>query len=654
MDDLLLWLIAIPMVFLISYIIKWSVNIKNAAGLSILLFILSMMLAMFAGAAIYFTYRSLAALEEAAILNLLVMTGGLVGVFGVFLLGGSMRNSVSHLPIFREVTIALVFLNELFMGWTFYLLSGGSSTSAIVSVINSYWFTIPMGAEMLLTLSFLRDRVGSRVSPILLADGALMLSVPTALQAWGLGSAGVYAGSAFMTLLFIYLYDMLYKTRRIHRTLLAYIMALLAVYSLMMVAIYLWALYSTTTVMAISIVAEMLLFFQAIYFPLEQGTKTDWLSGKWRAFALLTGVFIAEFFMGAGLDVVYYGRVFITSIPFALSGGGFPVQVGKVMYDAVVYISSITLSTWFLVMMGVEMGALVLFRIRSVHSMETKIRLSLVIVAYAIYTVLFPYFILPPSRLPYVPFVGWNMGIGTAGAMAPAFLLAILLTYVISGILSLLFGGRQVCSLFCSAALMYQGTFYDSLKQFNKQSSAARKLTTNRPHRLHFLISSLIWGSMVAVAVLSYLDSTKGANLTVFGTDPAYFAYSFYFGVLWYATFIAMPFLGTYACATSGWCHWGSFNQLIGRLGFWKLKVRDPYECVNCKTKACASACPVGLTAMPGSFISRGEFRSYRCIGVGDCVEACPVDNIFFHDVRSVLSRQRAEHGIIPVRGEGK
>jgi ferredoxin len=37
----------------------------------------------------------------------------------------------------------------------------------------------------------------------------------------------------------------------------------------------------------------------------------------------------------------------------------------------------------------------------------------------------------------------------------------------------------------------------------------------------------------------------------------------------------------------------------------------------------------------PGAFIEKGEFRSFECIGVGDCVSACPHNNVFFFDVRN-------------------
>jgi polyferredoxin len=56
---------------------------------------------------------------------------------------------------------------------------------------------------------------------------------------------------------------------------------------------------------------------------------------------------------------------------------------------------------------------------------------------------------------------------------------------------------------------------------------------------------------------------------------------------------------------------------------------------MKCETKDCAKVCPVGLTDLPGAFIDKGEFRSYKCIGVGDCVSACPYENVYFFDARN-------------------
>ncbi|MEM3851914.1 MAG: 4Fe-4S binding protein, partial [Methanomassiliicoccales archaeon] len=434
------------------------------------------------------------------------------------------------------------------------------------------------------------------------------------------------------------------KNTAIKRYTLHYLFALIGIYAVMMLATYLWLDGYGQTLIAFSVVADMLLYFHVlfIYTLRSSSPSVNWKLNATPVFGLLFGLFVSEFFMGGAFDIAYYGKVFATSIQLAPVAGGVLNIVGASLYDFVTYMAAITSSTWFLIMMGAEMGSLVIFRIKTVRELETKIRLGLIVCAYALYSILLPYFIIPPSRLPYTPFVGWSMGVGTGGAFAPAFLFAILLTYLISGVLSLLFGGRQVCSLFCTAALMYQGTFYDSLKTYNKKSTVARKLGRNKLSSLHYGVITAVWATIISTASISYLDSVHIIHLTVFGTDPVFFAYTFYFNVLWYVTFLTIPFVGTYACVSSGWCHWGTFNQFMGRLGFWKLKVRDPIACVNCKTKDCASACPVGLTSMPGAFISNGEFKNYRCIGVGDCVNACPVNNIQFYDVRHWLMERFA------------
>ncbi|HLY76575.1 MAG TPA: hypothetical protein VKT21_01665, partial [Thermoplasmata archaeon] len=72
-------------------------------------------------------------------------------------------------------------------------------------------------------------------------------------------------------------------------------------------------------------------------------------------------------------------------------------------------------------------------------------------------------------------------------------------------------------------------------------------------------------------------------------------------------------------------------------IGFYKLKVKDREVCKRCTTLDCAKSCPVGLVDMPGRFRTTGEFRSGKCCGVGNCVGACPYDNLYIYDVRHWL-----------------
>ncbi len=649
MYDLILVPLAAIMVYSTAAVIKWAYRSAERLSYSLVIFVLTMMASMLASAAIYFTYPGLRSLEAAAGLSFTVMTAGLVGILYALLTFSARRGGTGG-PIARHAFLAsviiLALLNEILMGWSFTLISGGgasairhaSGAARILDLsLNSYWFTLTMGAEMLLTLFYFRKKLPSEMSLILLLQGLIMLTAPPALEVFGLSTAAVYAGSAAMIALFIAVFEILYRKRELAARTSGYIMRLMLLYSAMMPALFFWGAGGSALPFGLTLTGEMVLYFDAVLRAgsfTAKGRSVRWQERPYWTFALLGLLFISEYFMAGIIDITYYGPAFLGSAASSLAPLHGLSAVPAALFDFIESVAVITDSPWFLIMMGIEMGALVLFQIRKVRQLETKVRLALVIVAYAIYTVFLPYFFYSPSDLPHIPFAGWNMGIGTSGAFAPAFMVAIGGTYLVSGSLAYLFGGRQVCSLFCSASLMYQGTFYDATKSFNRKSQLSRKTHGNHLGKVFGVTASLVWASIFSAVLVSYLDSIHLIDLSVFGVDPAVFAYTFYFNFLWYAVFISIPFVGNYACVTTGICHWGMFNQLVGRMGLFRLKVKDRYECVSCKTKDCALVCPVGLSAMPGKFIEGGEFRNYKCIGVGQCVSACPVDNIFFYDAR--------------------
>jgi polyferredoxin len=83
-----------------------------------------------------------------------------------------------------------------------------------------------------------------------------------------------------------------------------------------------------------------------------------------------------------------------------------------------------------------------------------------------------------------------------------------------------------------------------------------------------------------------------------------------------------------------GWCYTGTIAQAFQKIGFFKLKVKDKNVCKSCTSLDCAKKCPVGLVDMPGHFRTKGEFRSTKCCGVGNCVGACPYGNLYIADIR--------------------
>src|SRR4029077_16917271 len=103
------------------------------------------------------------------------------------------------------------------------------------------------------------------------------------------------------------------------------------------------------------------------------------------------------------------------------------------LFNGFWWVADVAGSTWFVVMMGAEMGALVVFKLRETRVRELRARLALTLGAYAAFTVFFPGFLkeVPvPGRpeLAQVPLVGWSMGLGTGGPVAPEFFSALLLT----------------------------------------------------------------------------------------------------------------------------------------------------------------------------------------------------------------------------------
>lgn len=630
-----------------AWLLKRGSKVKTLTDAGVVLFLLVMMASMFASSVAYLYYPGFVTLFELVALNMVSMSVGLVPILAALFRGDKpleetrKSSSVSSRSIFFVAVIALAMLSEAFMGWTFALISGSATTaqtplSSLIDSMGSYWFIFTMAGEMAVTLYLVGRDFPRAIRYLVAVQILVMVLSPTAIpdSTWATGS--LIGNSAVMIVAIVLIMEFLFRNRSLAGGASRYLLRLMGAYSLMMAGLFLWLMEGEVVLFVLSVVAEMVTYFAIVLDEksLSSPPLVSWQSRPVWTFALLGGVFLAEFFMGAVLEVMAEGTAYFTSLPFAAIAGSAPAAIGAAFFDFIVAVGSVTDSFWFLVMMGFEMGILVAFKIGHARETETKIRLALVIASYAIYALYLPTFVFPRS-LPSVPWIGWDMGLGTAGAAAPAVILAILATYLISGTLSFLFGSRNVCSLFCTAALMYQGTTYDAMSSFNRTSKVGRHFLTSRISGAYRVVASLVWVSLLASAALSYLNSAGVVSFTLYGTDVSGFFYAFYFSFLWYLVWVMIPFLGTYACATTGVCGWGSFNHLISRIGLFRLRVRSGNTCLNCKTKDCAKVCPVGLTDMPGAFIEKGEFRSFKCIGVGDCVSACPYNNVFFFDVRN-------------------
>ncbi len=643
-----LWFLALGMAAVAAYVIRRATIASSPFDVVLVLFLLGMMGSMAGGFLLYESSPGVVSLEVALFSGMWVMVIGLGYLLATLVADRKWEEGRRLSLPFRASVIVGALTLELVMSFALAIAAGDLPVPArsapiytlLGSGLASKWFLLPMALEMGLSVWLARRDIPTFLLVVLSLQPLIMLLSPTAFPAltyWVVGS--VLAGGSAMTIVFVFVMESFYRRPSLSRPIFEYLVVLCFIFAAMMAGLSLWTYNGMVGLFALGLVAEMALFFNAILLPdrLSAGEAVPYREQAWPMFSLIFGVFLAEFFMGALFDFTLDGPTgFLASLPLPLVGVGpsFLPATGTLFYDVIAFATGVLGSVWFLIMMGAEMGALIVFKIRETRHRETRVRLSLILGAYSIYAILLPSFVIPPTVLPSVPLVGWSMGFGTGGGFIPPLFLVLAFTYLIAGTLSLLFGARQMCSTLCTAAMMYQGTFYDSLKGFNRRSHVGNKLLGSRLSRLYGVIFSLSWVSIMAAGAISYLNYVGVLHLTVYGTDVAYATEVIYFNLIWYLLFISIPFVGVYACVSTGYCYWGTFNQILGRLGFFRLKARDPSTCVTCPTHDCTRACPVGLTDLPPNFIAKGEFRALKCIGVGDCVESCPYDNITFWDVR--------------------
>ncbi len=659
--------LAVAMAYLTATLVRWTAESRSRTRSATVLFLLAMMAEMLAGG-LYYTRNP----DAGGLVVGLWVSGGAMAATALplfALLAGEARRRAQEgrgapaRPIQRErsflvAVVGLVLVNELLMGLVFTAAAGLAGTGPslpagpawgglLVAAVNSPWFLLTMAAEMAASTLLLRSRLPRAVATVLLLQGAIMALSPPALAVPGWAAVTVPASSLLMIVLIIYLLEHLYRHPQLPPGFARYLVELLGAYAVMMAGLFLWLGTGDGSLFAISVVLEMVIFFPAIVRPerLADGRGPAWLDRPNWTFSLLASIFVAELFMGAALDLALEPSVYPAGFPALGLSGPVGVVVLHAISNGFWFVATVTASTWFLAMMGAEMGVLAALKLRESRHRENRIRLGAMIASYAAFLVFYPsiYFaaIAPGAPDPRaVPVLGWSMGLGSF-PVAPTVFGAIALTYVITGVLAALFGRRVVCSVFCSAPLMYQGTTIDAMKAFNRSSPAARHYLSSRLGRLYSVTNGLTMGALVVVTTASYLDATGRLHLTILGADPSVFFFALSFSVLWYLMFVAIPYVGDYSCVRMGYCYTGTIVQAFQKVGVFKLKVRDRDVCRACTTLDCAQGCPIGLVDMPGHFRTTGEFRSSKCCGVGECIEACPYDNLYISDIRHWVRRRR-------------
>jgi hypothetical protein len=292
------------------------------------------------------------------------------------------------------------------MGWTFNLITQpisanlelmlSSPITLFSNVINSYWFIFVMGGEMLFTIYLLRKNTDKFFIILIAFQSVIMFLTPTAVN----GSNWVYfssiLGSIVMSILFVIIFNYIFKNREINEKISSYLLILLSIYAIMMGGLFGWVINGNGLIVAITIIAEMSLYF---YYLLKRNEinvakKFSWIVKPNWVFYIILLTYISGFFMGGLMDLVIYGQDFLNSINFAPISGQFHIIVVNSLYNFIRFFIAIIDSAWYFFMMGIQMGALVILRIKHVRELETKIRLALIVLAYFVFWVYFSNFFL--------------------------------------------------------------------------------------------------------------------------------------------------------------------------------------------------------------------------------------------------------------------
>ncbi len=518
----------------------------------------------------------------------------------------------------------------------------------VAAVLTSPVFLVVLGVELLVVALATTARLSARARALYVAPGALVVA----------GIAGAFGGPTlrlgyllacgFLVVWFTYLLQHVYRNKQLDGATMGYVREATLLAVVASAGWFLWALdgsvllWGATGVVAAAVLARGLA-------PLGRpatGERIPWLLRPGWAVQLLLFTFMAEFFVGALIDLEVAGRGFLQYIPFQPIAGA-PFHAGLLgVYDGLWFGAAILASAWFLVALGITMGGLVLLRLREIHAPAQRYRMVLMLAVYGLAAVYIPSLasstpLVSNTTLASLPVVGWGFGLRAGGPFESGVFLAVLIMYATVGVLTVLFGRKALCSVMCGAALVYQGGTMHEMRRFNQSSRVGQYFLGSRLSTAYVVASTLALASLFAISLIAYLHRLPTVQVAngQYDTAALPLPIELYFGGLWFAMFVSTPYVGTYNCATTGLCHWGSLSVPFARIGLYRLRVKDKEVCQRCTTFDCAKACSVGLVDLPLYLRTTGEYRSTKCCGVGDCIGACPYGNLYEEDVRSRLAK---------------
>lgn len=543
---------------------------------------------------------------------------------------------------------AILLANEALMGAAFTLALNGPVSfgnvgpfglvSAFAASVDSVWFFWAMAATMVALLFWIRFAPIERWALAGLAASGVV--GPWVLPIPGWGAVGM---AVVMTAVFVALFEYLSRHPSVSRGEFRLVLGVAAAFLVMAAGEF--ASVSLGSAALASVPFALASFgamgLELLYIARRGLVGVDppiasegiaWL----RQPLVLTGFlgfgFAGEWFMAATLGTIGTRG---TMLAAGSLGGPWWAAGGSALLQGVLAVGTVTSSPYFLLLMGVEMGALVVARMLSAASRENRTRLGMALGSFAAYTIAAPAFVPNWSRFP-----GSWPNLGAFGPVGSGSLVAIVGSYALFAGLAFLFGRRSYCSVLCPSAVMYGGTFSQKLIPTITESPVARRQVLGGnwrkiPQALA-VTSWVAWGAVFALSAWNAFGRGPGGP---WGIDPSVLYSLAVWNVVWYGTFVAIPYLGMSPCRTWGYCTTGTFAGWIGARGRYRLESRDKEVCRACTTHDCGKACEVGLVEMSVQLARTGVYRNQRCVGSHDCVVACPYGNLVARDIRDDVRR---------------
>jgi len=269
-----------------AWLLKRGSTMRTLNQASILLLLLSMMAIMFLSAVLYLYYPGFTTLIILLAFNMVTMSVFLIPALLTTFFGDRQLGDLRRLgPIKPRAlvvgsAIAFVIMSEVFMGWTFTIVSGalpaiggsGAVYSAFVDSSSSYWFVFTMTGEMALTFVTLRKKFPGRMSWVVGAQPIMMFLSPTAIDNNGWVDISFLATSAIMIGVFAYVLYYVYRDRGLSSATIGYLACVIFAYMLMMAGLLIWFAVKDAIAFVLSTFFLMSVYFYVILEEKELGS----------------------------------------------------------------------------------------------------------------------------------------------------------------------------------------------------------------------------------------------------------------------------------------------------------------------------------------------------------------------------------------------